>query len=205
MKRDKHKMAVKSRVLEVAKQLFIAQGYSKTTIKEITQKAEITTGSLYHFFKDKEDILLHMTQEVFDLAATMSDDILGQDNDPWLRLSLEIALQFNLILSHGPIGELYLLSYESEAISRYIVQRAQARNQDMFQASLPHVTHDEFYIMCLAIKGILHSFIQDALYNKKHGGPMVIYRALDMVLLIFQIPKGRLDGVISKTHALIPK
>lgn len=205
MKREEHKLAVRSRVLEVAKMLFVSKGYAKTTIKEIREQARITTGSLYHFFRDKEDIFKHITEEMFDLAANMADDMLPDDADPWLRLSVELAMQFHLLLNHTPIGELYLSAYESPAISRSIVRRAHKRNRAMFRESLPHISSDELYVMCLAIKGILHSFVQETIHGDGREEPGRIYRALDMVLLIFQIPGERKDGVIEKTLEVIDR
>lgn len=205
MKRLQHKLTIKQNVIDVSQTLFLEKGYSKTTIKDITAQAGITTGSLYHFFRDKEDILRHITKDMFDAAAAMSDDILGKDGNPWLRFALEIGMQFYFILTHRPIAELYLAAHQSGNIARLIAQSAQKRNQDMFQKSFPQLSSEDFYALSLAVKGIIHSFVQEVVYGKKEANPSLIFRAIEMTLLIFQIPKKEMEKTIQTAHELINK
>ena len=203
MKRAQHKLTIERRVVEVSQKLFLENGYSKTTIKDITEKAGITTGSLYHFFGDKEEILRHITKDMFDAAAAMADEIGGGTGRPWLRFALEIGMQFYFVLAHKPVAELYLTAHQSGNIGRLILQSAQSRNQAIFQTVLPHLTSDDYFVMSLAVKGIVHSFVQEVVHSKKKPDPGLISRAVEMTLLIFQIPKNEMTNTIQKTHELI--
>ncbi|MDA8137119.1 MAG: TetR/AcrR family transcriptional regulator [Desulfobacteraceae bacterium] len=205
MKRLEHKNEVRQRVISVSRELFLKKGYAKTTINEITKKAEITTGSLYHFFNGKEDILRHISQEVFNGAAAMADVMLGEEADPWQRLALEIGIQFYYMLKHKPIAELYLVAHESSEIARAIADSAQSRNQKIFQTSLPDLAAEDYYAMSLAVKGIIHSFIQELISKKQNASPALIFRAIEMALVIFQIPKDKLATTLQATHDLIQK
>ncbi len=51
------KSDVRQRVIDVASELFWHQGYETTGVAEILEKAGIGSGSLYWFFKTKEDLL----------------------------------------------------------------------------------------------------------------------------------------------------
>jgi AcrR family transcriptional regulator len=44
-------------ILDVAEQLFLEMGYEATTTRAIAARAEVSVGSLYQFFPDKEAIL----------------------------------------------------------------------------------------------------------------------------------------------------
>lgn len=203
MKRHQHKKELKRRVLDVSRDLFLEKGYTKTTINEITKNAGITTGSLYHFFKGKDDILLQLTQEVFELAAAMSDGMLGQKAAPSLRFSLEIGTQLYFIVKYRAIAELYLAAHESADIARMIVQSAQTRNQNLFQKSCPDFSPDDYYATALAVKGIFHSFIQEAVHNEQGVSLPLVFRAIEVMLTIFRIPGTQIKKAIQKTHALI--
>ena len=48
----------RDRLVEVSRQLFLAKGYGATGIAEILREAGINSGSLYYFFKTKEELLL---------------------------------------------------------------------------------------------------------------------------------------------------
>ena len=58
MKRIEKSNNIKNKIIEVSRRLFVNQGYQKTTIRQIIEEAGINTGTLYHFFRDKEDIFL---------------------------------------------------------------------------------------------------------------------------------------------------
>ncbi|RAS86368.1 TetR/AcrR family transcriptional regulator [Priestia endophytica] len=53
----------KTKIMEVARELFIAKGYSETTLKDILMAGDISKGNLYHHFKGKEFLFLHIVEE----------------------------------------------------------------------------------------------------------------------------------------------
>lgn len=205
MKRCQHKYEVKRRVLDVSRNMFLEKGYAKTTIAEIKKRAGITTGSLYHFFKNKEHILLHLTQEVFDGAARFSDAMVKDSATPWLRFSLEIGIQLYLVKKYQSVAEIYLAAHQSAEISRMIVRSAKMRNQRLFQPCRPSFSPDDYYALALAIKGIIHSFIQETIYNCETVSQAPIFRSIEMVLMLFQLPEPEIEKTVKETHALIQK
>ena len=48
--------STKDRLLDVAHDLFLNQGFSATSVDEICAKAKITKGGFFHYFKSKEDL-----------------------------------------------------------------------------------------------------------------------------------------------------
>ena len=76
------KTTTRARLIATAAELFRRQGYAQTGVNQIIQEASATSGSFYHFFPAKEDLLLavvdHLaevfTVEIFDSAAMNSDD-----------------------------------------------------------------------------------------------------------------------------------
>ncbi|MCK5571177.1 MAG: TetR/AcrR family transcriptional regulator [Bacteroidetes bacterium] len=58
-KRAKSKEQTKARILKAALVLFGKKGFYKTTTKEISRKAKIAEGTLFNYFKTKEDLALY--------------------------------------------------------------------------------------------------------------------------------------------------
>lgn len=56
----------RERLLEVAKQEFLELGYEKASMRKICKKAGVTTGALYFFFKDKNDLFAALVKKVAD-------------------------------------------------------------------------------------------------------------------------------------------
>jgi TetR/AcrR family transcriptional repressor of nem operon len=48
--------STKDKLLDVAQDLFLSQGFSATSVDEICGKAKITKGGFFHYFKSKEDL-----------------------------------------------------------------------------------------------------------------------------------------------------
>jgi AcrR family transcriptional regulator len=55
----------RSRVQEVALELFAEQGYEKTSLREIAERLGVTKAALYYHFKSKEDIVHSFTDDYF--------------------------------------------------------------------------------------------------------------------------------------------
>jgi len=50
-------------ILQVANEVFAERGFQETTISQIAQKAGIAEGSIYDYFKNKEDLLFSIPEE----------------------------------------------------------------------------------------------------------------------------------------------
>ena len=64
------KTTTRERLITTAAELFWRQGYSQTGVNEIIQQAQATSGSFYHFFPTKEDLLLAVVDHVAEIFET---------------------------------------------------------------------------------------------------------------------------------------
>jgi AcrR family transcriptional regulator len=62
-KREKNKEQTKARILDAALQLFREKGLERTTTKAISKRAGIAEGTLFNYFKTKEDLALYFFQK----------------------------------------------------------------------------------------------------------------------------------------------
>ena len=53
----------RSRLRELALQLFADQGYEKTSLREIAERLGVTKAALYYYFKSKEDIVRSLVED----------------------------------------------------------------------------------------------------------------------------------------------
>ncbi len=67
----------RERILAVANELFIEQGYEGTSLREIADRLDITKAALYYHFRSKDEILETLL-EPFD---TLLDELLGRLED----------------------------------------------------------------------------------------------------------------------------
>lgn len=64
-KLDKNK-ETKEMLIESARAEFSEKGYTKASLRKICADAGVTTGALYFFFKDKEDLFAAIVEQPFD-------------------------------------------------------------------------------------------------------------------------------------------
>ena len=55
----------RQRILQAAVQAFSEKGYADVTIAEIARKADVASGTIYEYFKNKENVLLSISEEHF--------------------------------------------------------------------------------------------------------------------------------------------
>jgi AcrR family transcriptional regulator len=51
-------------IIDTAKELFIEKGFDKTQVADITAKLNVATGTVYHYFKSKTEILYPVIDEL---------------------------------------------------------------------------------------------------------------------------------------------
>jgi len=62
-------------ILKAAETLFAQKGYHQTGIEEIADLAEVSTGAVYFYFKNKEDLLITLMQEIgYQLRVILADE-----------------------------------------------------------------------------------------------------------------------------------
>jgi AcrR family transcriptional regulator len=72
--RDEHAQATRDAILLAARKLFTSKGYDAASIDEIAAAARVTSGALYHHFRNKR----HIMRAVFELLeAELKERITG--------------------------------------------------------------------------------------------------------------------------------
>ena len=72
----------RERLIKAAIDLFYKKGYPTTTIRDIGNKANISTSVIYHYFNDKEELLFEIIQLAGNDLFQLLNDIDEKVNDP---------------------------------------------------------------------------------------------------------------------------
>ena len=62
-KRQENKKATQQKILRVALGLFSTRGFYKTTTRQISRKAGVAEGTLFNYFRSKEDLALYFFEQ----------------------------------------------------------------------------------------------------------------------------------------------
>ena len=95
-------------LLECAKEEFLEKGYMKASLRNICKEAGVTTGALYFFFKDKEDLLAELVEEPLrQLYAVMEEHYAAEMRNEDQVAQLELADDGDLEASREIIRRMY--------------------------------------------------------------------------------------------------
>lgn len=67
-------------ILQAAEILFAKEGYHQASIERIADQAEVSVGTVYFYFKNKEDILIQLLDEIgFHIRKRVGEEFLKDD------------------------------------------------------------------------------------------------------------------------------
>jgi AcrR family transcriptional regulator len=89
----------RSRLRELALQLFAEQGYEQTSLREIAERLGVTKAALYYYYKSKEDIVRDLVE---DYMAQIDQLIAwGKDQPRSAQTRAEIVRRYLDIIVNG--------------------------------------------------------------------------------------------------------
>jgi len=83
---EQRKQARRSAILGTATRLFGKHGYHATTVPMIVAEAEVSTGSFYMYFRNKEDVFNAALEELGRAVAQLLDELKESQPDPLKRI-----------------------------------------------------------------------------------------------------------------------
>ena len=84
-RRERDKQEMRRQVLDAAMALFVAEGVEKVSVRRIADKIGYSPGTIYLYFKDKDDIFYHLHEEGFSRLIEVQKDTMAEA-DPAQRL-----------------------------------------------------------------------------------------------------------------------
>lgn len=143
--RQQRSAETRQRILDAAARVFAEYGYSKGTTNRIAAAADMSIGSLYQYFPNKDAILSALTDAHIDAGAALlaerASDPLPESLDGLLRLFVRATID-----NHHDDTRLHRVLFEEAPRSRGILDRLHrteegaVRAAQQLLASHPEVT-----------------------------------------------------------------
>lgn len=88
----------RTRILRTAARLFRTRGYRGTTIRAISEQVGILSGSLFHHFSSKEQMLVEIMRNAAQSLCIRAEEEVAASSNPRERLQRLIRLQLDCLL-----------------------------------------------------------------------------------------------------------
>lgn len=185
------------KVLSTAATMFITQGYTATSLRQLAKEADINIGSLMHQFENKENILCALMQAVRDgQSRTINTLLSGKTDDKILFWATENVLLLYMAETNEPLRDLHITAYSlpktSEIIRRTIAEKA----DECFLPYNPGYRAKDFYEMEIAAGSIIRGFMSvpcDMYFTMESK----ITRYLESVFRIYRVPEEKAAEAIA--------
>ncbi len=200
MKREKHEVAVRTKIISAARRLFLAQGYHVTTVRQIQAAAAVKTGTIYHFYANKEAIFAHIVLEAFHRVLKRTEALAGDDKP--LQLAAEMAWHIYTMTHNRASAELYLISYNSVPISAELLVNQRLRSEQLFGDRFPETAADEHNFFALLAKGLMQSITIYILNGVIENPQSIIDKSVRALLTQVRLSDAEIGNTLAKLHAL---
>ena len=120
----------RGRLVAAAAREFAASGYDGASLRRICASAEVTTGALYFFFKNKEDLFRTVMSPIVTSMGAMLADVGGKRLAAALSGEGEAPGDVGDVLGEGPVCEFLELCREQRKLVEIMVRNRETPVMD---------------------------------------------------------------------------
>lgn len=186
-------MAHRREILSAAEKVFAAKGFFPTTMSEIAREAEFGTGTLYKYFKSKEDLYFTLIDEKVEEINRLVKAELSQKTSARERIEKVLKLQFEFVEKNRDFFRIYISERNrfewtvKDDLGKGIHDKMVAYIQLLAQVMKQGIERGEFrrknsIDLAHALVGIVNSFIFEWLISPQ---PYPLISKSDAVLDLF--------------------
>ena len=189
-------LPAKKRILTVCVKLFLEQGYKKTTVAEIVQKANVSNSSFQNIFRAKDGVLTELVGFMFSNQFGAAKKVAGTQLPPVYVYAVETAIQMTLTELNENLRDIYIEAYSHEEALEYIFRETAKELYQIFGPYQPQLTEQDFYALEIGSAGIMRGYMarpcDDVLTLEKK---LVCF--LSMSLRAYKVPEDEIHRVLA--------
>lgn len=186
-KRDEKRM--RERILKAAREIFAEGGYKHVTMRRIARKIEYSPGTIYRYFKDKNEIMLQLCYQGFEQLLAMQLK-LDRVADPLDRLVTGARYYISFAVENP---DFYELMFATEEI---IKQPDEGEESVALSSFLKLVDHVQACIDNGDFSGEDAETLAISVWSALHGMSLLLIKQQ----LSF-LPEEKLDAIVEKALA----
>ena len=189
-------LPAKKRILTVCVKLFLEQGYKKTTVAEIVQKANVSNSSFQNIFRAKDGVLTELVEFMFSNQFGAAKKVAGTQLPPVYVYAVETAIQMTLTELNENLRDIYIEAYSHEEALEYIFRETAKELYQIFGPYQPQLTEQDFYALEIGSAGIMRGYMarpcDDVLTLEKK-----LDCFLSMSLRAYKVPEDEIHRVLA--------
>ncbi len=94
------------RILKAARKVFAKHGFYNSKISDIAKEAKVADGTIYLYFKNKDEILISLFEEEFPKIVEKAKKSLSNADDPLTKLKKFALMYLELVTTDEEVAEI---------------------------------------------------------------------------------------------------
>ncbi|WP_191965561.1 TetR/AcrR family transcriptional regulator [Oryzomonas sagensis] len=115
-RKERQKESLRQEILDAAREILLAEGYAKLSMRSIAKRIEYSPTTIYLYFKNKDEILFHLCDESLERQFEAMDAAADGKSSPLARLRATLRAYIDFGLSEP---DRYRITYMTD-ISPYV-------------------------------------------------------------------------------------
>jgi len=192
-RKERERQRRESEFLEAAEEVFSRKGYHSATIQEISEKSEFAVGSIYHMFRNKDEIYTALLRMRMEEYLSLLEEEIRDSDDPAATIRALIETKYQYCTEHKPFLRLYLdTTLGSDGDVRFDgVEQLIARYEDylkllagIFEAGIEKklFSGNDPIGMALAMEGMVRSFVTYWIRHEEDRVPLPEFSTIREIL-----------------------
>jgi AcrR family transcriptional regulator len=96
-RKEREKLEMRRLIMDAAMDMFVKDGYEKTSIRNIADKIEYSPATIYLYYKDKDELLWGLQTEAFEkLSDVFREGITATEPIQQLRQMAKLYVEFGM-------------------------------------------------------------------------------------------------------------
>ena len=188
-------------IVDAAHYLFFTIGSKNTTIRDISSKANVLNGSIYHYFKNKEAAFQAVITDVFSnfqeyvMQYYFGREISNAQMYCVITMCTLCAEEYDKRME-----ELVYEAFHSGDMIHKIAENAAYVNQRLFSQYNENFQYEDFYVRTLAMDGCVFACVSDHYLGYKIPFIKRISTFFNISLRTYNVPENIIHQTLSQEN-----
>jgi len=192
-RKEREYLAHREEILSAAEKVFAAKGFFPTTMSDIAREAEFGTGTLYKYFRSKEELYFTLIDEKVEEINRLVKAELSQRTSAVERIKKSLGLQFEFFERNRDFFRIYISERNrfewtvKDELGKGLHEKMVTYINVLAEVMRQGIDREEFRSMnpmdlAHALVGIVNSFVFEWMISRE---PYPLISKVETVLEIF--------------------
>ena len=178
----------RERILEGALRAFAKKGFYNTKVSEIANEAGVADGTIYLYFKNKDDLLISLFEDRMEfLIERLQSELDAAGDDVAAQLRCVVEMHFQLAIEERDLAE--FITVELRQSAKFVKEYENPKFHDYLKILENLIAHGQ-------AEGVLRTDVDRRIVAR------ALFGALDEVLLLLTLSRSGAKDVSEKARQI---